>query len=44
MGRPDEKRQLGGSCRRLKDNIKMDIPEMGWVGMEGINLGQDSGI
>jgi len=44
LGRPDEKRQLGGSWRRLKDDIKMDVLEMGWVGMEGIDLGQDSGM
>jgi hypothetical protein len=41
LGRPDEKRQLGRSRRRWKDNIKMDITEMGWGGTEGIDLGQD---
>jgi hypothetical protein len=39
LGRPVEKRKLGRSRRRWKDNIKVDIPEMGWRGAEGIDLG-----
>jgi hypothetical protein len=44
IGKPDEKRQLGRSRRKWKDNIKIDIPEVRWEGTEGIDLGQDSGI
>jgi len=35
LGRPDEKRQLGRTKRRWKDNIKMDIQEIGWGSTEG---------
>jgi len=42
--RSEEKRQLGRSRRRWKDNIKMDITEMRCGGTEGIDLGKDSGM
>jgi hypothetical protein len=32
---------LERSKRRRKDNIKTDIKELGWKGVNGINLGQD---
>jgi hypothetical protein len=41
MGKPDGNRQLGRPRRRWEDNIKMDIREIGWGGMDWIDLAQD---
>ena len=41
MERPEGKRPNGTHRRRWEDNIKMDLQEMGWVGMKWINLAQD---
>jgi hypothetical protein len=41
MGKPEGKRPLGTSIRRLEDNIKMDLREIGWGGMNWIYLAQD---
>jgi len=38
-GKPEGKRPLGRSRRRLEDNIKMELQEVRW-GMEWIDLGQ----
>jgi len=35
VGRSDGKGKLGRSRRRLEDNIKMDVEELGWGGMAG---------
>jgi hypothetical protein len=35
------KRPLGRPRRRSVDNIKMDLRETGWVGMDWIELAQD---
>jgi hypothetical protein len=40
MGRPEGRRPLGRSRRRLEDNIKMDLQEVGWS-MDWIELAQD---
>jgi hypothetical protein len=40
-GRSDRKGQLRRSRRRLEDNIKMDVQEVGWGGMGWIYLAQD---
>jgi hypothetical protein len=34
MGNPEGKRPLGRSRRRWVDNIKMDLREIGWNGMD----------
>jgi hypothetical protein len=39
--KPDRKRQLGIPRHMWVDNIKMDIREIGWVGMDWIDLAQD---
>jgi len=39
--RPEGKRPLGRSRRRWEDNIKMDLQEVGWRGMDWIDLAQD---
>jgi hypothetical protein len=41
VGRPEGKRQLGRPRHRCEDNIKLDLQEMGWGGMEWIGLAQD---
>ena len=41
MGKPEGKRPLGRPRRRLVDNIKMDIQELGGGCGEWIELAQD---
>jgi hypothetical protein len=38
---PEGKRSLGRPRRRCVDNIKMDLSEIGWDGMDWIDLAQD---
>ena len=40
VGKPEGKRQLGRHRFRWEDNIKMDLQEMGWGGMDWIDLAQ----
>ena len=41
LGKPEGKRVLGRGKHRRKDNIKMDLQEMGLGGMDWIDLAQD---
>jgi hypothetical protein len=41
MGRPEGKRPLGTTKYRRVDNIKMDLGEIRWVGVDWIGLSQD---
>ena len=41
VGKPEGKRPLGRSRRRWKDNIKMDLQEVGCGGMDWIELVED---
>jgi hypothetical protein len=41
VGRPDGNRPLGRPRRILENNIKMDLQEVGWGGMEWIALAED---
>jgi hypothetical protein len=41
VGNPQGKRPLGRPRRRWVDNIKMDLRETGWDGMDWIKLAQD---
>jgi hypothetical protein len=41
VGEPEGKRPLGRLRRRCVDNIKMDHREIGWDGMDWIELAQD---
>jgi hypothetical protein len=43
VGKPEGKRPLRSPRRRWEDNIKMDIPEVGFGDMEWIDLAQDRG-
>jgi hypothetical protein len=38
VGKPEGKRPLGRPRRRWVDNIKMDLREIGWDGVEWIGL------
>jgi hypothetical protein len=42
VGKPEGKRRLGGPRRMWEDNIRMDLREIGWGGMDWIDLAQDS--
>jgi hypothetical protein len=41
VGKPDGKRPLGRPRRRWVNNIKIDLREVGWDGMDWIDLDQD---
>jgi hypothetical protein len=41
MVKPERKRPLVKPSRRWEDNIKMDVQEVGWGGMDGLDLAQD---
>jgi hypothetical protein len=40
VGKPEAKRPLGRPRSRGVDNIKMDLREIGWDGMDWIDLAQ----
>jgi hypothetical protein len=46
VGKPEGERPLGRSRRRWVDNIEMDLREIGWDGMDWIDLAKnrDSGV
>jgi len=41
VGNPERKRPLGRPRRRWEDNIKVDLQEVGYGGMDWIDLAQD---
>jgi hypothetical protein len=41
VGKPEVKRALGRPRRRWENNIRMDLREIGWGGMDWIDLAQD---
>jgi hypothetical protein len=42
MRKPERKRPLGRPRHRWEDNIKMGLREIGWDGMDWIDLTQDT--
>jgi hypothetical protein len=40
--KPEGQRSLGRHRRRWEDNIRMDLSEIRWAGMDWIHLAQDS--
>jgi hypothetical protein len=42
VGKPDGKRLLGRPRRKWVDNIKMDLGEIIWGGVDWIGLAQDA--
>jgi hypothetical protein len=41
VGKPEGKRPLGRPRRRWVENITMDLREIGWVGVDLIDMAQD---
>jgi hypothetical protein len=41
MEKPEGKRPVGRLRRRCVDNIKMDLREIGWDGMDWIDMAED---
>jgi hypothetical protein len=41
VGEPEEKRPLGRAKSRWVDSIKMDLRDIGWDGVDWIDMGQD---
>jgi hypothetical protein len=41
VGRPEGRRPLGRPRHRRGNNIKMDLQEVGWGGMDWIDMAQD---
>jgi hypothetical protein len=41
VGKPEGKKPLGRPRRRWKDNVRMDISERGWEGVDWMNPAQD---
>ena len=41
VGKPEVRRPLVRPMRRLEDNIKMNLREVGWEGMDWIDVAQD---
>jgi hypothetical protein len=41
VGKPEEKRSIGRPRRRQVDNIKMNLREIGWGGMDWIDMAKD---
>jgi hypothetical protein len=41
VGKPEGKRTLGRPRHRWVDNIKMDLREIGWGGIDRIDVAQD---
>jgi hypothetical protein len=41
VAKPEGKRSLGRPRRRCVDNIKMELTETGWGGIDWIDLAQD---
>jgi hypothetical protein len=42
VGKAEGKRPLGRPRHRWEDNIKMDVREIGWGGVDFIDMAQDS--
>ena len=41
VGKPEGKRPLGRPSGKWEYNIKLDLKEVGWAGMDWIDLAQD---
>jgi hypothetical protein len=41
VGKPEGRRPLGRPRRKWENNIKMDLREVGWRGVDWIDLAQD---
>jgi hypothetical protein len=41
VGKPERKRSLGKPRHSWENNVKLNLREMGWGGMDWIDLAQD---
>jgi hypothetical protein len=41
IGKPEGRRPLGRPKHRWEDNIRMDLTEIGWEGLDWLHLLQD---
>jgi hypothetical protein len=41
VGKPEGERPLGRPRRRCVENIKIDLREIGWIGLDWIDMAQD---
>jgi hypothetical protein len=41
VGRPEGRSPFGRPRRRWEDNIKMDLQDVGWGGVDWIDMAQD---
>ena len=41
VGKPEEGKPLGSPSRTWEDNIKIDVREVGWGGVNRIDMAQD---
>jgi hypothetical protein len=41
VGKPEGKRRLGRPRRRWEGNIRLDLTEIGWEGVDWMHLTQD---
>jgi hypothetical protein len=41
VGKPEGKRPIGRPRHRWEDNIRIDLRDVGWEGVDWIHLGQD---
>jgi hypothetical protein len=41
LGRPEGKKPLGRPRRRWEDNIKIDVGDIGWDGMDWVDMAED---
>jgi hypothetical protein len=44
VGKPEGKRPLGIPTRRWVNNIKMDLRDIGWDGVNWLRIGTSGGI
>jgi hypothetical protein len=44
VGKPESKRPLGRPRRRWVDSVKLDLREIGWRGMDWIDLAQNKDL
>jgi hypothetical protein len=44
VGKPERKRPLGRLKRRWVDNIKMDLRDIGWIGLIWLWIGTNGGL
>jgi hypothetical protein len=44
VGNPEGTRPLGRQRRRLVENIKMNLTEIGWDGVDWIDMAHDRGL